>query len=57
LSADRAQLARRLLVQAGVEDARLERITGRADRDPVTGTPSDARNRRLEITLLRDSDH
>jgi chemotaxis protein MotB len=57
LSADRAQLARRLLVQAGVEDARLERITGRADRDPVTGTPSDGRNRRLEITLLRDFDN
>ncbi|HVH03570.1 MAG TPA: flagellar motor protein MotB [Amaricoccus sp.] len=54
LSGDRAQLTRRLLVASGVDDARLERVTGRADRGPVVeDRPSDPRNRRVEITLLR----
>ena len=54
LSSDRAQLARRLLVASGVEDARLDRVTGKADRGPVVeDRPRDPRNRRVEITLLR----
>lgn len=53
LSADRAQLARSLLVDAGVADARLARVTGKADRSPTTDDPRDSRNRRIEITLLR----
>jgi chemotaxis protein MotB len=54
LSTDRAQLTRRLLVAAGVADARFDRVTGRADRSPVLEEdPRDPRNRRLEITLLR----
>jgi chemotaxis protein MotB len=54
LSADRAQLARRLLVASGVKDARLDRVTGKADRGPVVeDRPRDPRNRRVEITLLR----
>ena len=54
LSTDRAQLTRRLLVTAGVADARLDRVTGKADRSPVLEeSPRDPRNRRLEITLLR----
>jgi chemotaxis protein MotB len=53
LSADRAQTARSLLVAAGVADARLARVTGKADRSPATGDPADPRNRRVEITLLR----
>jgi chemotaxis protein MotB len=53
LSGDRAQFARTLLVAAGVADARLRRVTAEADRAPVTETPRDSRNRRIEITLLR----
>jgi chemotaxis protein MotB len=56
LSSDRAQLVRRLLADAGVVDARMKRVTGLADREPITDAPTDARNRRLEITLLRDFD-
>jgi chemotaxis protein MotB len=54
LSTDRAQLTRRLLVASGIRDARLERVTGQADRSPVVeDRPRDPRNRRVEITLLR----
>jgi len=53
LSSDRAQLARTLLVAAGVADARLARVTGKADRSPVIDAADDSRNRRIEITLLR----
>jgi chemotaxis protein MotB len=53
LSADRAQLSRALLVAAGVTDARLARVSGKADRSPSTETADDERNRRIEITLLR----
>jgi chemotaxis protein MotB len=53
LSADRAQVARTLLVAAGVTDPRLARVTGKADRSPTVEDPADARNRRIEITLLR----
>ncbi|MFT3974508.1 MAG: flagellar motor protein MotB [Amaricoccus sp.] len=53
LSSDRAQLARASLVAAGVDDARLARVTGKADRSPATEDPHDSRNRRIEITLLR----
>ena len=53
LSGGRAQLARERLVAAGVTEDRVARITGKADRSPVTANPADARNRRIEITLLR----
>ena len=53
LSADRAQRARAMLTAAGVADARLDRVTGKADRSPAPGADSLARNRRIEITLLR----
>ena len=53
LSSDRAQLARARLVDAGVADARLARVTGKADRSPTTDDPRETRNRRIEITLLR----
>jgi chemotaxis protein MotB len=56
LSGDRAQLARTLLVAAGVADARLNRVTGKADRSPVSEDAGDSRNRRIEVTLLRRFD-
>ena len=53
LSTDRAQLTRALLTTAGVADARVNRVTGKADRSPAADDPQDPRNRRVEITLLR----
>ncbi len=54
LSSNRAHLARRRLVMAGVEADRMERVTGKADRHLVFAEdPTDPRNRRIEITLLR----
>ncbi len=53
ISGGRAQLARELLVAAGIDEGRLARVTGKADRSPVTARPADGRNRRIEITLLR----
>lgn len=53
LSTKRADVSRTLLVAAGVDDARLARVTGKADRSPAAPDASDSRNRRIEITLLR----
>ncbi|MBF0560871.1 MAG: flagellar motor protein MotB [Alphaproteobacteria bacterium] len=54
LSADRALAARRVLLGAGVDGDRVERVVGRADTDPlVKEDPAAARNRRLSIVLLR----
>ncbi|MES2337028.1 MAG: flagellar motor protein MotB [Pseudomonadota bacterium] len=53
LSSGRAEATRRRLSLAGVPEARFERIEGVADREPmVEKDPSDARNRRVAITLL-----
>jgi chemotaxis protein MotB len=55
LSTDRANAARRALVNAGVDDDRIENVSGRADTDPkVKGDPFSPENRRISIVLLRD---
>jgi chemotaxis protein MotB len=54
LSADRANAARRVLAAGGVGAARFRRIEGRADLEPlIEQNPTDPRNRRIAITLLR----
>ncbi len=53
LSAERAQSALGLVVAAGVGDARVERVTGHADRQPASEDATDTRNRRIEVILLR----
>ena len=53
VSTARAQLSRQLLETSGVDDARIDRVTGKADRAPVIDDPAAPRNRRVEITLLR----
>ncbi len=53
LSADRANVARRLLTSTGLDPARIVRVSGRAATDPISDDPSDDRNRRIAITLLR----
>ena len=53
LSASRAQTGRELLREQGVPDSRFARVTGFADRKPLTPDPSVIRNNRLEVVLLR----
>lgn len=54
LSAERAQRMRVLLEAAGLDSARMERVSGYADRKPVTADSAHIRNNRLEIILLRN---
>jgi chemotaxis protein MotB len=55
LSADRANAARRALLDNGMSQARIARVIGRADTEPfIADNPSDPRNRRISIVLLRD---
>ncbi|MGF1501879.1 MAG: flagellar motor protein MotB [Paracoccaceae bacterium] len=53
LSTDRANAARRLLLEAGLDIARVARVSGRAATEPLDGDPYAAPNRRIGITLLR----
>ena len=56
LSSERANATRRLLVDAGLPEARFRSVTGNADRDPLL--PSDplaAANRRIAIVVLRQA--
>jgi chemotaxis protein MotB len=53
LSAARAQAMRALLEEAGIDGARVQRVSGFADRKPATTDPAMIRNNRLEIILLR----
>jgi chemotaxis protein MotB len=55
LSADRANAARRAMIEAGVPTERIRQVTGNADQDPlIKDNPLDARNRRIAILLLSD---
>ena len=52
LSSARAQMASYMLVRGGVDEMRVERIEGYADRQPrVPADPKAAENRRIEILL------
>lgn len=53
LSIDRAQAARALLVQVGVDSLRMFRVAGMADRKPAVPDGGAVRNNRLELILLR----
>ena len=53
LSAERSQVMRALIESAGLPAARMARISGHADRKPVTADPTALRNNRLEVILLR----
>ena len=53
LSAARAQAVRTLLEAGGIRTERVQRIAGFADRKPVTSDPTDLRNNRIEVILLR----
>lgn len=53
LSTARADATRLALVAAGLDPARVQRVTGHADRRPATADPTAIRNNRVEIVLLR----
>ncbi len=53
LSSARANAARKVLVDAGLDGSRLERVTGEADTEPhAPEDPDAASNRRIAIVLL-----
>ncbi|MBL8628474.1 MAG: flagellar motor protein MotB [Rhodospirillaceae bacterium] len=54
LSSDRALATRRALLEGGMEDNQLAKVTGAADRDPMDPQqPRSPRNRRVSIVLLK----
>lgn len=53
MSTTRALFFRSLIETGGLPPHRIVRVTGHADREPVTNDPMDMRNDRLEIILLR----
>ncbi|WP_417269173.1 OmpA/MotB family protein [Celeribacter sp.] len=54
LSTRRADQIRLLLEAEGTYGTRIQRVTGYADRKPVTRNPISFRNNRVEIILLRE---
>jgi chemotaxis protein MotB len=55
LSTDRANSSRRGLLDAGLSGLRISRVVGKADQEPLFAeNPSDPRNRRISIVLLRE---
>jgi chemotaxis protein MotB len=54
LSTARATTLRKLLREADIAPRRIQRVTGHADRKPVSNDPMARRNNRLEIILLRE---
>lgn len=56
LSSDRANSARRLLIDSGLDAKRIALVQGRADTDPLLpDDPESERNRRISIVLLREN--
>ena len=53
LSAQRANSVREAMIAKGTAPERMQRITGHADRSPVSSNPMSFQNERIEITLLR----
>jgi chemotaxis protein MotB len=53
ISTGRAETVRRLLESGGLDQSRIARITGHADRDLAREDALSVRNNRIEITLLR----
>ncbi|MFO0995186.1 MAG: flagellar motor protein MotB [Alphaproteobacteria bacterium] len=56
LSADRANASRRALLDSGLPAARISRVMGKAETEPLVGNePLNPRNRRISIILLREN--
>lgn len=55
LSLDRANATRKMLVQAGLDPGRIASVIGKGDTEHlVPERPTDPKNRRISITLLRE---
>lgn len=55
LSSDRANSARKMLIEAGVAPHRIQEVSGRADTDPlVPEDPHAAQNRRISVVILTE---
>lgn len=56
LSSGRANAARRLMIQAGLDQGRVANVQGRSATEPLLPEDTtDARNRRISIVLLREN--
>ena len=55
VSADRATAVRELLEANAIDPARVQRVTGHADRSPVLQDRMAQRNNRVEVILLRQA--
>jgi chemotaxis protein MotB len=56
LSTDRANASRRELLNAGLDESRVAKVVGMADKDPlVPEDPMSAQNRRISIVLVREA--
>lgn len=56
LSSDRANASRKVLLDAGLQEKRINNVLGKADTDHfIPDKPNDARNRRISIILLHES--
>ncbi|MBY6120602.1 flagellar motor protein MotB [Mameliella alba] len=53
ISRDRAEVFRELVIARGLEEARVQRLTAYADREPSTSNLLDPRNSRIEVVFLR----
>jgi len=53
LSADRANTARRLMQAAGLDEARIAHVSGKAATEPLSTDAVAAKNRRIALILLR----
>ena len=55
LSADRANIVRRLMTERGLGERRITRVSGRAATDPIDPDPFAPKNRRIALTILRSA--
>lgn len=56
LSTERANVTREIIMNAGVAESRIMRVSGLADREPLMADdPKNPRNRRISIVLIRNS--
>ncbi len=56
LSSERANATRRALIAGGIDEARIQDVVGKADRDPLApDQPGSPRNRRVSMVLLRET--
>lgn len=55
LSTDRANASRRVIVESGIPQTRIDNVIGKADSDPlIASDPTNPANRRISIVLLRE---